>query len=109
MHLAQRLPDMTDIPDFVHARATLDHVHSRFTMLGQWVLLHVRTYVLEKQNPASHKILHLGLQGITILHIMSGSTGMIHTVKLRLVPHWGLTGTAGGSRGVINFLSIKYG
>jgi hypothetical protein len=71
---------VTDIQDFVLASATLDHIHSRFPMLGQWVLLDIRTYVLEKQNPTSNKVLHLGLQGITVLHIMSGSTGMIYTM-----------------------------
>jgi hypothetical protein len=77
---------MTDIQDFIFARATLDHVNSRFPLFGQWVLLNIRTYVLEKQDPSSNKVLNLGLQGITVLHIMSRSTGMINTVKLRLVP-----------------------
>jgi hypothetical protein len=69
---------MTDIQDFIFARATLDHVHNSFPMLGQWVLLDIRTYVLEKQNPTSHKVLNLGLQGVTILHLMSESTRMIY-------------------------------
>jgi hypothetical protein len=76
---------MTDILDFVLGRAALDHI-DRFPMLWQWVLLHIRTYVLEKQNTASNKVLNLGLKRVTVLHIMSGSTGMINTVKLGLIP-----------------------
>jgi hypothetical protein len=94
MHLNQRLSDMTDIFNLVLVRAALDHI-DRLPMLGQWVLLYVRTYVLEKQNPTSHKVLHLGLQGITIFHVMSGSTGMIYAVKLRLVPPLGVSRYSG--------------
>jgi hypothetical protein len=46
MHLDQRLLNMTDIFDLVFSRATLDHV-DRFPMFGQWVLLHIRAYVLK--------------------------------------------------------------
>ena len=49
MQLNQRLSDMADIFNFVLARAALDHV-DRFPMPGQWVLLYVRTYILETQN-----------------------------------------------------------
>jgi hypothetical protein len=90
MHLNQRLSDMTDIFDLVLARAALDHIN-RFPMLGQWVLLHIRTYVLKKQYPTSHKVLHLGLQWVTILHVMSGSTGMIYAMKFWLVPPLGVS------------------
>jgi hypothetical protein len=79
MHLNQRLSDMTDIFDLVLARTALDHI-DRFPMLGQWVLLHIRTYVLEKQNPTSHKVLHLGFQGIAIFYVVSGSTRIVNTV-----------------------------
>jgi hypothetical protein len=70
---------MTDVFDFVLARAALDHV-DRFPMLGKWVLLHIRTYVLETQDTISHKVLNLGLQWIAVFHVVSGSTGMINTV-----------------------------
>jgi hypothetical protein len=70
---------MTDVFDLVLARIALDHV-DRFPMLGQWVLLHVRTYVLETQNTTSHKVLNLGLQRVTIFQIVAGSTGMVNTV-----------------------------
>ena len=70
---------MTDIFDLVLARATLDHVN-RLPMLGQWVLLHVRTYVLKTQNATPHKVLNLGLQRVTIFHVVAGSTKMINTL-----------------------------
>ena len=70
---------MTDVFDFVLARATLDHV-DRFPMLGQWVLLHVRTYILETQDATPHQVLNFGLQRVAILHVMAGSTRMINTV-----------------------------
>jgi hypothetical protein len=76
---------MTDIFDFVLARAALDHV-DRFPMLGQWVLLHIRTYVLKTQNATPHKVLNLGLQRVTILHVMAGSTRMVDTMQLGLIP-----------------------
>ena len=76
---------MTDIFDFVLVRAGPDHV-DRFPMLGQWVLLYIRTYILETQNATRHQVLNLGLERVTVLHIMSGSTGMINTVKLGFVP-----------------------
>jgi hypothetical protein len=69
---------MADIFDFIFTRATLDHVDRGFPMLGQWVLLHIRTYVLETQDTTSHKVLNLGLQWVTIFHIMFGSTGLYH-------------------------------
>ena len=80
---------MTIIFDLVLTRAALDHVN-RFPMLWQWVLLNIRTCILKARNAAPHKVLHLGLQGIAILHVMSGSTGMIYAVKLRLVPPLGV-------------------
>ena len=70
---------MTDIFDLVFAREALDHV-DRFPMLGQWVLLHIRTYVLETQNATPHKVLNLGLQRVTILHVVAGSTRMVNTM-----------------------------
>ena len=79
VELNKRLSNMANIFDLVFARATLDHV-DRFPMLGQWVLLHIRTYVLETQNATPHKVLNLGLQRVTILHVMAGSTRMINTV-----------------------------
>jgi hypothetical protein len=85
MQLDQRLSDMTDIFDFVLARATLDHV-DRFPMLGQWVLLNIRTYVLKAQNATPHKVLNLGLQRKTILHVVVGSTRVIYTMQFRLIP-----------------------
>jgi hypothetical protein len=85
VQLDQRLSDMTDIFDLVFARASLDHVN-RFPMLGQWVLLHIRTYVLEAQNATPHKVLNLGLQRIAILHVMDGSTRMVDTMQFGLIP-----------------------
>jgi hypothetical protein len=86
VHLDQRLSDMADISDLVFSRATLNHMNIRFPMLGQWVLLHIRTYVLEKPDTTSNKVLNLGLERVTVLHIMSGSTEMINTMKLGLIP-----------------------
>jgi hypothetical protein len=71
---------MDDISDFVLARATLNHINSRFPMLGQWVLLNIGTYVLETQDTTSHKVLNLGLQRVKVFHVMPGGTGMINTI-----------------------------
>jgi hypothetical protein len=79
VQLDQRLSNMTNIFDLVLAKATLDHVN-RFPMLGQWVLLHIRTYVLETQNATPHNVLNLGLQRVAIFHVVAGSTGMINTM-----------------------------
>jgi hypothetical protein len=70
---------MTDILDFVFARAPLDHVN-RFPMLGQWVLLNIRTHVLKAQNTTPHKVLNLGLQWVTVLYVVAGSTRMVNTM-----------------------------
>ena len=71
---------MADIFDFVFTRAALDNVDRGFPMLGQWVLLHIRTYVLETQNTTSYKVLNLGLQRVAIFHVVSRSIGVINTV-----------------------------
>ena len=80
MHLDQRLSNMADIFDFVFTMAALDHVDGGFPMLGKWVLLHIMTYVLVTQNTTSHKVLNLGLQRVSIFHVVAGSTGMINTM-----------------------------
>jgi hypothetical protein len=90
MQFDQILSDKTDIFDLVDARATLDHV-DRFPMLGQWVLLHIRTYVLETQNATPHKVLNLGLERIASLHVVGGSTRMISTMQFGLIPPLGVS------------------